>query len=98
MPGEPAITDAIKSTPAYIALTKKFGADIALADLARLAEDASNQAEDLRAPKADVKKSVNALYQWFQANWDAISPVLDDLNLSPDDEEEEDEDEDEDDD
>jgi hypothetical protein len=85
-----------KSLEAYVALTKKFGEDIALADLLKLAEDAIVQGKHLSAPKGDAKKTVNGIYQWFQSNWDAISPILDDLTL-PEDEEEEDEDDDDDD-
>jgi hypothetical protein len=96
MSGDGANKDDFKSTAAYLALTKKFGAEPGLADLLKLADDAVVQAKDVTAPKGDAKKTVNGVYQWFQANWGAISPILDDLALDGDDEEEEDEDEDED--
>jgi hypothetical protein len=79
------------TTAAYKALTERFGAAISLASLTKIAAESTGKAKGVKAPNADAKKTTAALYQWFQANWDAISPILDDL-ASPDDEEEEEED------
>jgi hypothetical protein len=95
MSGDGANTADVKSTPAYTALTKKFGAEVGLANLLKIAQDAAGQVKAVKEPKADAKKSPTTLYQWFQSNWDAISPILDNLSL-PDDEEEDEGDDDDD--
>jgi hypothetical protein len=97
MAGDGASKVDLKSLPAYVALTKKFGQDLKLPDLSKLADDAVMQLE-LQKPKGDAKKSIEALYQWFQANWDAISSILDDLSLDADEEDDDDDDDEDDDD
>jgi hypothetical protein len=82
-----------RTTAAYKALTKKFGKDLDVSTLVELADDAVTRVDGLGLPNRAARKSLNSIYLWFDANWDVIEGILDDLGSNNRDEEEEEEEE-----
>jgi hypothetical protein len=82
---------SVTETEAYKTLTKKFGQAITILQLNQLASDAVKSATEVSEPTADQKRTTDALYQWFQANWVPISPFVDSLEIKNEDEKDEEE-------
>jgi hypothetical protein len=84
----------VTTLEAYKALAKKFGDELGIADLVTLAQTATDIVDGLKSPTGAEKKNRDKLYQWFQNNWAAISPKLDDLELEGEEEEDDEGDDD----
>jgi hypothetical protein len=88
-----SVSAEVAKLAAYKSLHSQYGADLKLSELEEIAGRALEVVKGLKPPSGADKKSLDGLYKWFQNNWSAIAPHLDELDPLDEEEDEEDEEE-----